>query len=170
MSRAYKRKLIDNAVDLGMTGVVTIDTAGGEAMSGADLAQVALALENGASAAVTNAGSDVGKKVLGNNLKASTLAVVTADGVNTVTVDSVEALAVGQKIEIRSASGGTIRATNRSITAIAGLVVTYNGADASAAVVATDLVVSYNPLPGQTGIYNSAALSGGDQELTAGLQ
>lgn len=62
------------------------------------------------------------------------LAKVTADGVNTVTVDSTAYLAVGQNIDTVSPSTGVASISNRQITGIAGLVVTYNGADGTAAV------------------------------------
>jgi hypothetical protein len=67
-------------------------------------------------------------------------ASITADGVNTITVNSVQYLEVGMMIDILDVTLATTRASNRMITAINGLVVTYNGADASASVVATDVV------------------------------
>lgn len=68
-------------------------------------------------------------------------AIVTADAANTITVDTVQYLEVGMMIDIIDTTLVTTRASNRQITAIAGLVVTYNGADASASVVATDVVL-----------------------------
>lgn len=70
-----------------------------------------------------------------------TLATVTADGVNTVTVDSVKHLEVGFQIDIVVAANGTVKAANRQITAINDTtnVVTYDGADATA--VAGDVLV-----------------------------
>lgn len=70
------------------------------------------------------------------------LGVITADGVNTVTVSSVQYLEVGQIIDIVTPAG-VVRAANRTITAIntATGVVTYDGADASASIVATDIIV-----------------------------
>lgn len=70
------------------------------------------------------------------------LCAVTADGVNTVTVDDIRFLEEDQMIDIVS-TAGTVRASNRKITAIneSTKVVTYDGADASASVVATDLLV-----------------------------
>lgn len=62
------------------------------------------------------------------------MAKVTADGVNTVTVDSTTYLAVGQQIDVVNPTTGTASISNRQITAIAGLVVTYSGADATASV------------------------------------
>jgi hypothetical protein len=58
MSRAYKKGVVDLAADLGATG-----TANAEKLSGADLAQVLLAVKNGDSAAVGTTGG----KTLGNN-------------------------------------------------------------------------------------------------------
>jgi len=62
-----------------------------------------------------------------------TLAVITADGANTVTVASVQYLEVGMMVDIMN--GATVVASNRQITAInkATKVVTYDGADALAA-------------------------------------
>lgn len=61
MSRAYKEKLRDLAIDLGGTG---FNVAGNvEKMSGADLAQALLTLENGDTATVNSAGT----KTLGTN-------------------------------------------------------------------------------------------------------
>lgn len=70
------------------------------------------------------------------------LAAITADGVNTVTVDDLRFLEEDQMVDIVS-TAGAVRASNRKITAIdeATKVVTYDGADASATIVATDLVV-----------------------------
>lgn len=68
-------------------------------------------------------------------------AKITADGVNTITVDTTQYLEVGMMIDILDVTLATPRASNRQITAINGLVVTYNGADASASVVATDVVL-----------------------------
>lgn len=71
----------------------------------------------------------------GSGVRAS----VTADGANTVTVDTVQYLEVGMMIDILDITGVTPKASNRQITAINGLVVTYNGADATA--IATDIVL-----------------------------
>jgi hypothetical protein len=60
------------------------------------------------------------------------LATVTADGVNTITVDSVADLSVGYFIDILNKTTGASVATNREITNIAGLVVTYDGDDETA--------------------------------------
>lgn len=68
-------------------------------------------------------------------------AAITADGVNTITVDTVQYLEVGMFIDVYDTTLATPRFSNRTITAIAGLVVTYSGADASASIVATDKVL-----------------------------
>lgn len=68
------------------------------------------------------------------------LATVTADGANTVTVDSTQYLEVGMRIDVWAAGFGSSKFTARTITAIntSTLVVTYDGADGTA--VATDVV------------------------------
>lgn len=68
-------------------------------------------------------------------------ASVTADGVNTVTVNSVQYLEVDMMIDVLDITLVTTRVSNRKITSIVGLVVTYDGADGSASIVATDVVV-----------------------------
>jgi hypothetical protein len=60
------------------------------------------------------------------------LASVTADGANTVTVDNAASLEIGMQIDIRTRSNGTAVITDREITDINGLVVTYDGADGAA--------------------------------------
>ena len=62
------------------------------------------------------------------------LATVTADGSNTVTVDNIQYLEIGMRIDILTRSSGATIALNRLITAIneTTLVVTYDGADATA--------------------------------------
>lgn len=62
------------------------------------------------------------------------MASVTADGVNTVTVDNIQYLEVGQQIDIRTRTTGAVVAADRAITAIneSTLVVTYDGADVAA--------------------------------------
>lgn len=71
-----------------------------------------------------------------------TLGKVTADGVNTATLDTVKFAELGAQIDIVS-TAGTVRVSNRQITAVntATKTITYDGADGSASVVATDLVV-----------------------------
>lgn len=53
MSRAYKDKLVDTADDL---SAGALNAAGVEQLSGADLAQILLAAENGSNPAVSAAG------------------------------------------------------------------------------------------------------------------
>lgn len=69
-----------------------------------------------------------------------TLARVTADGPNTITVDGVNSLEVGAQVDIVS-TAGVVRAANRQITAVntSTKVATYDGADATSS--AGDLVV-----------------------------
>lgn len=62
------------------------------------------------------------------------LAVVTADGANTVTVASTQYLEVGMVIDVWDPTFATPRVQARDITAISGLVVTYSGADGTASV------------------------------------
>lgn len=66
---------------------------------------------------------------------------VTADAANQITVGSVQYLEVDMMIDVYAADLTTVRISNRKITAIAGLVVTYDGADGSGTIVATDVVV-----------------------------
>ena len=160
MSRAYKDAIVDDINDLSAAADLTSAdaTASVERMSGADLAQFLHSARNGGNP--TNVG---GQKVLGTNLRHSVLANVTADGVNNVTVDTVESLYVGQVVDILSAVGG-VRADNRTLTAINPVtrVVTYSGADQSAQIVATDFVA-------KSVLVDNAALSGADMERFAGL-
>jgi hypothetical protein len=62
------------------------------------------------------------------------MATVTADGANTVTVDNVQYLEVGMRIDIRTRSNGAAVISDRLITAIneTTRVVTYDGADGTA--------------------------------------
>jgi len=82
---------------------------------------------------------DMNRQIYGTS--AGTLAAVTADGANTVTVDTVQYLEVGMQIDIWDITLATPKVQNREITAIntATLVVTYDGADGTA--VATDVMV-----------------------------
>jgi hypothetical protein len=68
-------------------------------------------------------------------------ASVTADAANNVTVNTTQYLEVGMMIDVMDITLVTTRISNRQITSIVGLVVTYNGADGSASIVATDVVV-----------------------------
>jgi hypothetical protein len=84
---------------------------------------------------------DMNRQFYGTNTGVMT--TVTADAVNTITVTNTQYLEVGMMIDIFAADLVTNRASNRQITAINTVtkVVTYNGADVSAAVIATDVVV-----------------------------
>jgi hypothetical protein len=75
---------------------------------------------------------DVNRQGYGNQTGA--LAAVTADGANTVTVDSVQFLRVGMRIDMVDSTNDTVLASNRTISAINATtkVVTYSGADATA--------------------------------------
>lgn len=75
---------------------------------------------------------DVNRQGYGNQTGA--LCAVTADGANTVTVDSVQYLRVNMIVDIVDSTNDTVLATARTITAInvSTKVVTYNGADVAA--------------------------------------
>jgi hypothetical protein len=81
---------------------------------------------------VNDISKDVCRQAYGNQTGA--LAAVTADGANTVTVDSVQYLRVGMRIDLVNVSTDAVLAANRNITAInpTTKVVTYDGADAAA--------------------------------------
>jgi hypothetical protein len=68
-----------------------------------------------------------------------TLATVTADGANTFTVANAQYLEVGMQIDVVAPGTGVATIANRQITAINGLVCTYDGADGTT--VATNIVV-----------------------------
>jgi hypothetical protein len=72
---------------------------------------------------------DVNRQAYGSQTGA--LAAVTADGANTATVDSVQYLRVGMRIDIINSTNDAVLASNRTITAITAStkVVTYSGAD-----------------------------------------
>lgn len=75
---------------------------------------------------------DYERQIYGNGT--GLLATVTADGANTVTVNSTQYLEIGMQIDIRTIAGGAGVALNREITDINGLVVTYSGGDVAATV------------------------------------
>lgn len=85
------------------------------------------------------------------------MAIVTADGTNTVTVDNVQYLEIGMRIDIRTRADGTAIAANRLITAIneTTKVVTYSGADATATVA--------------DGIYREGNYAGGTKREPSGF-
>ncbi len=70
-------------------------------------------------------------------------AIVTADAANTVTVDNIQYLEVDMMIDILDTTLAVTRVSNRKITAIntSTKVVTYDGADGSGTIVATDVVL-----------------------------
>ena len=77
-------------------------------------------------------GTRMGYQAVGN-LGAFKLCGITADGVNTVTVDNVMPLVVGQFIDIVNNSTGAVLASNRQITGLTSAgVLTYSGADVTA--------------------------------------
>lgn len=75
---------------------------------------------------------DVNRQAWGSQTGA--LAAVTADGANTVTVDSVQYLRVGMRIDLINSTNDAVLASNRTISNIVAStkVVTYSGADATA--------------------------------------
>lgn len=159
MSRAYKQKLVDNINDFSGAGITA---AGAEMLSGADLAQLLLSAEQGSTVSYN---STTGVKTdLGNNVQHSILATITADGVNTVTVDTTASLFVGQIIDVINSSGNLVSGLDdRTITAIdrATGVVTYNGADGTASV---------GNFVAKSARVNNATLSGADLERYSGVQ
>jgi len=79
-------------------------------------------------------GNGLGVTTAGDREKFDTIAAeITADGVNTITVDSVKQLRVGDKIQIRTKTTDVVLG-ERNITVInpTTRVVTYDGADAAA--------------------------------------
>jgi len=75
---------------------------------------------------------DINRQAFGAQTGA--LAAVTADGANTVTVDSVQYLRVGMRVDLVDSTNDTVLASNRTVSAINATtkVVTYSGADATA--------------------------------------
>lgn len=84
---------------------------------------------------------DMNRQVYGTS--SGILATITADAANQVTVASTQYLEVGMQIDIYAPDLTTVRASNREITAIntSTGVVTYDGADASASIVANDVLI-----------------------------
>jgi len=89
-------------------------------------------LEGETKGLVNDISKDICRQAYGNQTGA--MCAVTADGANTVTVDSVQYLRVGMFIDIVNVSTDAILAANRKITSIvpATKVVTYDGADVAA--------------------------------------
>jgi len=86
-------------------------------------------LEAETKGAVKDMRKDVNRQAYGNQTGA--LAAVTADGANTVTVDTVQYLRVNMRVDLVDVTNDTVLATNRTIQAIndSTKVVTYSGAD-----------------------------------------
>lgn len=89
-------------------------------------------LETETEGLVNDLRKDVNRQAYGNQTGA--LAAVAADGANTVTVDSVQYLRVGMRIDIVDSTNDTVLASNRTISTINATtkVVTYSGADVAA--------------------------------------
>src|SRR5215510_13378048 len=86
------------------------------------------------------------------------LANITADGVNTVTVDDAAGIPVGSNIDLINKNTGAVLASNRQITSLTSAgVLTYGGADV-AAVPGTTVVVVTGGTAGGTAYTN---LNGG---------
>jgi hypothetical protein len=86
-------------------------------------------LEGETKGLVNDLRKDVNRQGYGNGTGA--LAAVTADGANTVTVDSVQYLRVGMRVDLVDVTNDTVLAANRTISTIVAStkVVTYSGAD-----------------------------------------
>jgi hypothetical protein len=89
-------------------------------------------LESETKGAVADMRKDVNRQAYGNQTGA--LAAVTADGANTVTVDTVQYLRINQRIDFIDSTNDTVLGSNRTISAINDTtkVVTYSGADLTA--------------------------------------
>lgn len=89
-------------------------------------------LEAETKGAVADCRKDVNRQAYGNQTGA--LAAVTADGANTVTVDSVQYLRINMRIDLVDSGTDAVLASNRTISAINDTtkVVTYSGADVAA--------------------------------------
>jgi hypothetical protein len=89
-------------------------------------------LEGETKGLVADLRKDVNRQAWGSQTGA--LAAVTADGANTVTVDTLQYLRVGMRIDLIDSGTDAVLASNRTITAItvATKVVTYSGADVAA--------------------------------------
>lgn len=82
--------------------------------------------------AINDLRKDMNRQAFGD--QRGTLCQISADGVNTVTVDNLQYLRVGMYVDIMNQSTDAVLASNRKITAIntSTRVVTYDGADATA--------------------------------------
>lgn len=62
----------------------------------------------------------------------SLLSAITANGINTVTVDDLSKIRVGMSIDLVTVADGTVVASNRTVDSLTGAgVLTYSGADAA---------------------------------------
>jgi len=88
-------------------------------------------LEGETEGTINDARHDLNRQGYGD--KTGTLAIWTAEGANTITVDTVQYLRVGMFIDFINSATDAVQATNRKITAInsSTKVVTYDGADAA---------------------------------------
>jgi hypothetical protein len=86
-------------------------------------------LEAETKGAVADCRKDINRQAYGN--QTGTLAAVTADGANTVTVDTVQYLRINMRIDLINSTNDAVLASNRTISAINDTtkVVTYSGAD-----------------------------------------
>lgn len=122
-------------------------------------------------------GNPMGVQAVGNdnlNEQDTKLSDITANGVNTVTVDNLENIEVGMSIDIVTKADGTVVAGNRTVTNLTDAgVLTYSGADA-----ATTTAEAVYPVDGyvngsQTGFYDTdlnsiASMRGRLAEIDAG--
>jgi len=80
------------------------------------------------------------------------LANITADGVNTVTVDDTVGIPVGSSIDLVNKNTGAVLASNRQITSLTSAgVLTYGGADVTA-VPGTTVVIITGTTPGYSNL------------------
>src|SRR5215831_2927337 len=94
--------------------------------------------------AVNDLRKDMNRQAYGDGR--GTLAQITAKGTNTITVDNLQYLRVGQYIDLVNQSTDAVVGTNVQITAIAAAtrVVTYSGSDLSASITAGTHVPALN--------------------------
>jgi hypothetical protein len=91
-------------------------------------------LEGETEGAINDARHSLNREGYGD--QTGTLAVWTAEGANTITVDTVQYLRVGMFIDFINSATDAVQAANRKITGVSGLVVTYDGADAAGSIAA----------------------------------
>lgn len=102
------------------------------AVSERDVGAYLRLLQGETEGAINDLRRDLSRQAYGDQTGA--LAAVTADGVNTVTVDSVQYLRVNMVIDLINSTNDAVLAADRTITAIVAStgVVTYSGADVTA--------------------------------------